>query len=81
MHKNTNQLGATVDQVAAKHIGRESLLPSLEIGIESASNSCGEGWSCAYRDTISWLDEQHAAARRAQSPGAVRASLRHRRIR
>jgi hypothetical protein len=46
-----------VDQVAAKHIGRESLLPSLELGIESASNSCGEGWSCAYRDTISWLDE------------------------
>jgi hypothetical protein len=57
MHKNTNQLGTTVDQVAAKHIGRESLLPSLELGIESASNSCGEGWSCAYRDTISWLDE------------------------
>ena len=57
MHKNTNQLGTTVDQVAAKHIGRESLLPSLEIGIESPSNSCGEGWSCAYRDTLSWLDE------------------------
>jgi len=58
MHKNTNQLGMTVDQVAAKHIGRESLLPSLELGIEDASNSCGEGWSCAYRDTLSWLDER-----------------------
>jgi hypothetical protein len=58
MHKNTNQLGTTVDQVAARHIGRETLLPSLELGIESASNSCGEGWSCAYRDTISWLDER-----------------------
>ncbi len=57
MHKNTNQLGATVDQVAAQHLGRESLLPSLELGIEASSNSCGEGWSCAYRDTISWLDE------------------------
>jgi hypothetical protein len=57
MHKNTNWLGATVDQVAAQHIGRESLLPSLELGIEESSNSCGEGWSCAYRDTISWLDE------------------------
>jgi hypothetical protein len=57
MHKNTNQLGATVDQVAAQKIGRESLLPSLELGIEDSSNSCGEGWSCAYRDTISWLDE------------------------
>jgi hypothetical protein len=57
MHKNTNWLGATVDQVAAQHIGRESLLPSLELGIEESSNSCGEGWSCAYRETISWLDE------------------------
>jgi hypothetical protein len=58
MHKNTNLLGVTVDQVAARHLGRESLLPSLELGIEESSNSCGEGWSCAYRDTISWLDER-----------------------
>jgi hypothetical protein len=58
MHKNTNLLGVTVDQVAARHIGQDSLLPSLELGIEDSSNSCGEGWSCAYRDTISWLDER-----------------------
>jgi len=58
MHKNVNQLGMTVDQVAARHIGQSSLLPSLELGIEDSSNSCGEGWSCAYRDTISWLDER-----------------------
>jgi hypothetical protein len=57
MHKNTNLLGITVDQVAAKHLGQSSLLPSLELGIEDSSNSCGEGWSCAYRDTISWLDD------------------------
>jgi len=57
MHKNTNQLGITVDQVAARHLGQSSLLPSLELGIEDASNSCGEGWSCAYRDSIAWLDE------------------------
>jgi hypothetical protein len=58
MHKNTNHLGVTVDQVAARHIGQDSLMPSLELGIEDSSNSCGEGWSCAYRDTISWLDER-----------------------
>ena len=58
MHKNTNFLGVTVDQVAARHIGQDSLMPSLELGIEDSSNSCGEGWSCAYRDTISWLDER-----------------------
>ena len=58
MHKNTNLLGVTVDQMAARHIGQDSLMPSLELGIEDSSNSCGEGWSCAYRDTISWLDER-----------------------
>jgi hypothetical protein len=58
MHKNTNLLGVTVDQVAARHLGQESPLPSLELGIEDSSNACGEGWSCAYRDTISWLDER-----------------------
>jgi hypothetical protein len=58
MHKNTNLLGVTVDQAIARHIGQDSLMPSLELGIEDSSNSCGEGWSCAYRDTISWLDER-----------------------
>ena len=29
-------------------------LPSLELGIEDSSLSCGDGLSCAYRDTISW---------------------------
>jgi len=58
MHKNTNLLGVTVDQVAVRHLGQDSPLPSLELGIEDSSNACGEGWSCAYRDTISWLDER-----------------------
>lgn len=58
MTKNTNLLGVTVDQVAARHLGRDTPLPSLELGIEDSSNSCGEGWSCAYRDTLSWLDER-----------------------
>ncbi len=29
-------------------------MPSLELGIEDPSLSCGDGLSCAYRDTISW---------------------------
>jgi len=58
MHKNVNLLGTTVDQVAARHLGQDAPLPSLELGIEESSNACGEGWSCAYRDTISWLDER-----------------------
>jgi hypothetical protein len=47
-------LGITVDQIVAKKIGQETPLPSLELMIEDASVNCGDGLSCAYRDTISW---------------------------
>lgn len=47
-------LGTTMDQVAVQHIGQDTPLPSLELMIEQASLSCGEGLSCAYRNTISW---------------------------
>jgi hypothetical protein len=48
------RLGVTVDQFAAQQIGQDTPLPSLELTIEDASLNCGEGLSCAYRDTISW---------------------------
>src|SRR5262245_60769249 len=51
------RLGVTVDQVAAKHLGRDTPLPSLELMIEDSSLSCGEGLSCAYRNTLSWQSE------------------------
>jgi hypothetical protein len=49
--------GETIDQVIAKKIGRESLLPSIEMSVEdpgSGSSNCGEGYSCVYTNTISW---------------------------
>jgi Protein of unknown function (DUF1552) len=48
------ELGVTVDQVAARHFGQGSPLPSLELSIEDGGLSCGAGLSCAYRNTISW---------------------------
>jgi hypothetical protein len=51
------RLGITADQVAAKHLGRDTPLPSLELTIEDESLSCGEGLSCAYRNTLSWQNE------------------------
>jgi hypothetical protein len=48
------QLGVTLDQVVAQSIGQDTPLPSLELMIESGSLSCGDGLSCAYRNTISW---------------------------
>jgi len=49
--------GTTLDQVIAQRIGRESLLPSLQMAVEDPganSSNCGEGYSCVYTNTISW---------------------------
>jgi hypothetical protein len=49
--------GHTIDQVIAEKIGRETLLPSVEISVEdpgSGASNCGEGYSCVYTNTISW---------------------------
>ncbi len=51
------RLGITVDQVAVQHLGQDTPLPSLELTVEDSSMSCGEGLSCAYRNTISWQGE------------------------
>src|SRR5262249_15742772 len=48
---------ATIDQIIAQKIGRDTLMPSIELAIEDAgsnSSSCGEGYSCAYSNCISW---------------------------
>jgi hypothetical protein len=48
--------GATIDQLIAQKIGQDTLLPSLQLAVEDpgASSSCGEGYSCAYTNSISW---------------------------
>jgi hypothetical protein len=51
------RLGVTLDQLAARHIGQDTPLPSLELAIEDGSLSCGAGLSCAYRNTLSWQSE------------------------
>ncbi len=48
------RLGISVDQVAARALGQDTPLPSIELTIEESSLSCGEGLSCAYRNTVSW---------------------------
>jgi hypothetical protein len=49
-------LNTTVDQLIAQKIGQDTLLPSIELGIEDVGYTgiCGYGYSCAYVDTISW---------------------------
>ena len=49
-------VGVSADQVAAQHAGKETKLPSLELGIYRGRNagSCDSGYSCAYSSNISW---------------------------
>ena len=48
----------TIDQQIAEKIGRDTLLPSLQLAVEdpnSSSSNCGEGCSCSYTNSISWI--------------------------
>jgi hypothetical protein len=50
---------ATIDQIIAQKIGQETLLPSLQLAVEdpnSSSSNCGEGYSCSYTNSISWIE-------------------------
>jgi hypothetical protein len=50
---------ATIDQMIAQKIGQESLLPSLQVAVEdpgTSSSTCGEGYSCAYTNSLSWVE-------------------------
>ena len=82
----------TIDQMIAMKIGQETLLPSLQLAVEdpnSSSSNCGEGYSCSYTNSISWIDlptpanepiaAHEPAADGAQSAGRLRAAVRQRR--
>ena len=49
-------VGVSADQAAAAIIGRETRLPSIELGIDRGRNAgnCDSGYSCAYSSNISW---------------------------
>jgi hypothetical protein len=54
------QVGISIDQVLAKHVGQETPFPSLEFATEDFSGyvgGCVPGYSCAYMNTISWASE------------------------
>lgn len=52
--KDSIRVGATIDQIAAEHIGQDTPLPSMELSVEEVALSCGSGYACAYSNTISW---------------------------
>lgn len=48
--------GISADQIAARELGKNTQLASLEIGLEmpTLAGGCDSGYSCAYTNTISW---------------------------
>src|SRR6202162_1875152 len=49
-------LGATIDQTIAKKYGQDTILSSIQLGVEDTGNfgNCNWGYSCAYTNSISW---------------------------
>ena len=54
-------LGVTIDQMIAEKYGHDTLLSSIQLGIEDASHNsgnCNWGYSCAYTNSVSWPDPE-----------------------
>ncbi|HUQ95407.1 MAG TPA: DUF1552 domain-containing protein [Bryobacteraceae bacterium] len=49
-------LGTTVDQVAARQLGRDTRLPSLELSMDllTTVGQCDNGYACVYQNNLSW---------------------------
>jgi hypothetical protein len=49
-------LGITVDQIAAKQMGRETQLPSLQLAMDlnPLAGVCNNGYACVYQNCLSW---------------------------
>src|SRR5262245_24054922 len=50
------ELATTVDQVAAKRIGQDTRLPSLELAMDllTTVGQCDNGYACVYQNNLSW---------------------------
>ncbi|MFO0924534.1 MAG: DUF1552 domain-containing protein [Pirellulales bacterium] len=59
------RVGRSVDQVAADVYGRQTRLPSIELGTEEgrSAGSCDSGYACAYSNNISWRTETQPMAK------------------
>ncbi len=49
-------LGTTADQIAARQMGRETQLPSLELAMDllQTVGQCDNGYACVYQNNLSW---------------------------
>jgi len=51
-------LGVTIDQLIAQKYGQDTILSSIQVGVEDTTNfgNCNWGYSCAYTNSISWTN-------------------------
>jgi hypothetical protein len=49
-------LGTTVDQIAARQLGTDTQLPSLELSMDllAVVGQCDNGYACVYQNCLSW---------------------------
>src|SRR5436190_20694151 len=54
-------LGVTIDQMIANKYGQDTILSSIQLGVEDTGNfgNCNWGYSCAYTNSISWSSPTH----------------------
>lgn len=64
--------GMSVDQLAAEKIGKQTRLPSLELGLERSAQAgrCDSGYSCVYTSNMAWRSPTAPVAKEI-NPAAV----------
>ncbi len=51
------RLAPSIDQIAAKHLGRDTQVPSMEMTTDAASQGACDSGDCFYVNTVSWRSE------------------------
>jgi Protein of unknown function (DUF1552) len=66
------KLGVSMDQYAARQIGDQTHLPSLELGLDRSqpAGDCDSGYACAYVSNISWRSDTTPVPKEID-PGSV----------
>ena len=51
------RLATSVDQIAARHLGRDTQVPSVEVTTDAPSQGACDSGDCFYVNTVSWRNE------------------------
>ena len=51
------RLATSADQIAAKHLGKDTRVPSIEMTLDAATQGACDSGDCFYVNTVSWRNE------------------------